>query len=391
MKEIRQMGEITTTPPTQTKKKLILAIGLVAAIVVVSSLTCALHWPDWLGSTRIRATTNYLIQMDELAKPAGYDLDDDAHDDYEEARRLAVGIPAELDEARSRYPTQWSPEVRQGMVQWIAANEQALGYLEQGAKKPYYWPVYAGNPAGIAIAGSELAGLRDLIFALDARIKVRASAGDQGQALADVVTLYRLGQHLGGPKVLMHQLVGMATRSMVFSTVCSMAANRSLSPQTLHALQRQLQELGAGDKGVIDFSLERFVWLDYIQRMFTDEGDGQGHIPRGAFDGLKHLPASDRSLLEPLPLDQMKAMLKLNRRDTTACVERFFEQIRVAAGMTPWEGIEQDQGRLGGTHTRERPCRFPGLFALKGHRPVLADQDRIRCIGDLVGYSPLCG
>ena len=311
-------------------------IPVILAHMVGNSLYCAAHWPGWIDFTRIRVTSDYVAQMNELSRPVNYDPCDDARYDYEKAMRLVVVMPGTLDGLRKTYASDWPQQSRQDLRKWVAANEQALNHLARGAKKLYYWPTYKGEDAMSASMPS-LRGVRNLAFALNARIQLHASEGRSGPMLSDIVTLYRFGSHFGGRKTLIHQLVGVSIRAMVIGTVRSILSHESLPTETLQELQRFFNSCADSTCVAMDFTLEHLVWLDGIQMSFTDEGNGQGHIPEPVVDGWMHPSKALRSLTDPISSEKKKALLKLERRQTTECVHQLFSCIQMGARKTPWQ------------------------------------------------------
>jgi hypothetical protein len=193
----------------------------------------------------------------------------------------------------------------------------------------------------------QLVGARDLAFALDTRIKLRAFDGEDDLLVSDMTTLYRFAGHFGGVKVLSHQLLGIAIRTLLIGTIRGTLVCESLEPQTLAVLQRQLERLGDTDPNTLDFAIERLVWQDGIQRMFTEEGGGKGRVPRIALTQWEGLPEPLRAVLDPMTPDQNPDLLGLDRLQTTRCAEEFLNQIEIAAAQTPWEFRNEPNGPKG--------------------------------------------
>jgi hypothetical protein len=86
---------------------------------------------------------------------------------------------------------------------------------------------------------------------------------------------------------------------------------------------------------MMDSSLDHLVWLDNIQTTFTDEGNGRGHIPKANVWDI----TDDEPGFPPDPRSSIKKdeLLKLDRRETTRCIEEFYQSIQIAAQKTPWE------------------------------------------------------
>jgi hypothetical protein len=133
----------------------------------------------------------------------------------------------------------------------------------------------------------------------------------------------------------------------MIGTLRGILACESIEPETLAAMQRQFEELGDADRNVLDFTLERLVWRDGIQRMFTDDGNGHGRIPRVAIPEWQGLPEPFKLLIDPLTPGQNPDLLSLDRHQTTRCAEAFLNHVETAAAKTPWEFHNEPNGVKG--------------------------------------------
>ena len=308
-------------------------LPIIFAHMIGNTLYCIAHWPDWVDLTQVRPTVDYVAQMNELSRPTEYNAADDASYDYGKALQLAVKMPDEIDKFRKRYPTDSPQEVREAARKWVDANAQALEHLVQGAKKPYYRPVYAGKNATEASL-PPLEDSRALALVLATRIKLDAYEQKEESLVSDTVALYRFGSHLGGQKPLVHQLVSVGLQDLTIRTVRDVLAHESLSLHTLDELQSQFESFAEDPNFTMDFAIERLVSLDSIQTAFTDEGNGRGHIPE-LTDWDDHeeigLRADRKSFVTK------KELLTLDRRWTVDCIEEFFDEAQKAAKKTPWQ------------------------------------------------------
>lgn len=334
---------------------------IIVTHVILNGLYCGAHWPQWLDCTKIRITTDYVAKMNETVRPPDYDPNNDARDCYEQASQSVVEMPEILGQYRRGLPENWPEGVFEQFRTWVAANEKALELAAQGARKPYYCPVYA-SPTAMLAGMPPLAGMRQLAFVLDTRIKLRVFDGEDDLLLADVATLHRLACHLGGNKVLVHQLVGLGIRTLMTGTIRGILASESLEPQTLAAMQRQLEQFEEIDPGVPDFTLERLVWRDGIQRMFTDDGNGRGRVPLAVVTGLRVYGKLFTGLVDPLTPEQNAAFLGLSREETVRCVEEFFGRIEIAATRSPWEYHHEPNGVKSGLDALMRENAYVGLL-----------------------------
>ena len=271
-----------------------------------------------------------------LAEPEQYDPNCDAFHEYARAEALAVAIPEELDGVLREHPATWSNRQREAARQWVQANAEALEWVARGTRKPYYWRLY-GGATGAQAAMPELRNTRTLTFALLTRVQLQALDGREPEMLSDVKTLYRYGQHFAGRKATVDQLVGIQIRRLALRAVRSVLTHGSLSPDTLTFLQTLFENLSHDTIWRMDFTLERLVWLDSIQRMFTDDGRGSGRMSRAVIAGMARLPEPLASLMKPPTREQREALRNLDRRRTTECMETFFQYLRVAARTPSWD------------------------------------------------------
>lgn len=318
-------------------------VPIILAHMILNGLYCAGQWPHWLDNSRVKITTDYVAQMTEASCPPEYDPNADARDCYEQAYRAAVAMPEMLGVYRGGLPRDWSEEAFAELRTWVAANRQALELMAQGAQKPCYRPIYVGDSAMFA-GMPEGAGPRRLAFVLDTRIKLEAFDGEDEQLLADVATFHRFARHFEGRKVLSHQLFGVSVRTLLANTLRGILACESIAPETLFSLQQHLERFEDEEINTLDFTLERLVWLDGIQRMFTDDGDGQGRIPRVVITQRDSASKAWKLLIDAMTPAQNTGLVSLDRRQTTDCAEEFFRHIGIAAAMTPWQFHEESDG-----------------------------------------------
>jgi hypothetical protein len=161
------------------------------------------------------------------------------------------------------------------------------------------------------------------------------------------VTLFRFAAHFGARKPLLDQLVGAAIRGMALGTTRKVLAHHSFSVHTLETLHAKFQAFADANDYGMDFDPERLYCLNEIQRMFTDDRHGGGHVPKSVVD-----------LSPGVTQEQRSAFLKLERRETTQRTEAFFEHLRIAAGKCPWELQHEPNGVMQVLHDHVRQNAF---------------------------------
>ena len=184
---------------------------------------------------------------------------------------------------------------------------------------------------GMLVPG--LSEFRQLAFAICWRAKLAAAEGDIDKAAADVVTCYRLGLHQmesKSCKTLIEQLVGIALRSVAVQTAFEILDRTKPDQDLLKTLQSQIEQLSTNTGHTLDMRSEKFMILDVIQRIFTDDGKGDGRIHMESAKAMQ-------IMLELKTEEQMQSLRGLSRRQTTEMVEKLYEYYDIVVGKTPWQ------------------------------------------------------
>jgi hypothetical protein len=333
-------------------------VPIILAHMILNSIWCAPQWPDWLDCMKIRRSVDYVAQYEAIAGVAELDPNDNARNFYELARPSTVAVPPEFEQVKNLWPKSWSAEQHAVISTWLSESEKMLEYIEQGTRKPYYWHELTGDI--MAAAWPELAWIRISAYALRTRSQLYAAEGKLEPAFSDLVTCLRLADHLAGRRPIISQLVAFSIRDVAVSRAFRILKNTDVPTEILEYLQRRLEQSLAEDMHTIDFEVERLVSLDSIQSMFTDDGAGNGHIPEISL----RFPETLQSLLLPEFTEQKQALLKLNRRQTTIVVNRFYDLLNEAARMTACQFQNNASGIKKGLERIATQNAFVLLFCL---------------------------
>jgi hypothetical protein len=131
------------------------------------------------------------------------------------------------------------------------------------------------------------------------------------------------------PKPLNEQLMGLGIQKKVLETAFLILNRVSVGEPWLKMLQVELEKISEKSVAVIDFSGERLIVHDIIQRTFTDDGTGGGHIPPSAIRYLMIDPSYAKY--------GDKEWKTLDRRETTRCVNDIFAYLVSMQSRTPVE------------------------------------------------------
>jgi membrane protease YdiL (CAAX protease family) len=309
--------------------------------IFFNSALTGLTIPDWIEMRQIKDSHDYVAEFLELSEPANYDPNDDAREDYTKAIQSVVEFPEELREAHRSYPTQWSREEREQAEAWVISNTEALEHVEKGAKKSNYWLEYEHKDSTVlSVLPRNLDKFRHLAFALCMRAEMRTSQGELEQGFSDVMCCYQLGRHLLRNKTLISKLVAFAVIDLSVKTEQMILSNEEIEPMLLTRIQEQLETFAKSIQIDLDFIEERFICLDVIQRIFTDDGHGGGHIPRSAFKKRIFPKGEFESAISNFAFvseSDIRVWRRLERHSTTADVKQYYDLAEEACLMSPWE------------------------------------------------------
>jgi len=172
-------------------------------------------------------------------------------------------------------------EQRNIAEEWLQEHNDALGLIIEGSRRPYYWRTYESKTAQGGMIGvliPNLSEFRGLAYALRLRAWLRAEQGRYQSAFADMKSCYRLGQHIRGNKILIEQLVGIALEAISVQTIRDIVGRCEINSTILADLQDSFEQIVAGENFVPSLEAEKLCVYDEIQRCFTEDRFGGGHL-----------------------------------------------------------------------------------------------------------------
>lgn len=226
------------------------------------------------------------------------------------------------------------------LQQWISSNVESAGFFCRASKRPYcWWHHQAEDDIFYAVQMSHLVSLRQIVWMLWWWGQLKAQEGNVTGAFEDMLCCYKAGIHFEGPRTLMEQLVSMAMRRLSVQMGFLILSNVQTSPEGLKSLQNELQELVGQEDFVINYQAERFFALDFLQRCYTDNGNGSGHIIPGRFRQYRQILNYDEFDSEFLAYggSLAKSLVTADRRQMGAEFERFYATGEKWALKTPWQ------------------------------------------------------
>ena len=172
-------------------------------------------------------------------------------------------------------------EQRNIAERWVREYNDALELIIEGSQRPYCWRTYKTKTAQggmIGVLMPNLSEFRGLAYALRLRAWLRAEQGRYQSAFADMKSCYRFGQHLKGDKLLIEQLVGIAIEAISVHTIRDIVGGYDIDSTVLADFQLNFEQIIADENFAISFKADKLFIYDEIQRCFTSDRIGKGHL-----------------------------------------------------------------------------------------------------------------
>ncbi|MCI0458127.1 MAG: hypothetical protein L0Z62_14280 [Gemmataceae bacterium] len=211
----------------------------------------------------------------------------------------------QADEAGSR---PWSSIQYPHLAGWLKANEKPLALVaEAGKRSHYYNPLVPprgpdglpGNLLGVLLPSVQKC--RELARALSARAMLHLGEGRYDEAWQDLLTMHRLGRHVGKGGTLIEGLVGVAIDHIASAADLTYLDRAKLSAQQLRDRLRDLQQLpplpAMADKVALS---ERFMFLDIVMML---DRQGFKELAQLGVGGIGDLSEKEKKLLADINWD----------------------------------------------------------------------------------------
>ncbi len=255
-------------------------------------ILCFILYVVWFFSGKPVVTVDYVAELNRIVRPVT-DESLNAATFYTEAASRYEKLSEdnkEIFELLSKKANEVTPEQKQLIEKWLIDNEETLELVITGTQKPYNWLEYNNKnneDAGMmGILLPHLAEFRRLAYSLRWRAWHNAEQGRYEDAFDDIKSCYRLGRHFKGDKTLIEQLVGIAIEAMAVQTLRAILDGYQFDSDTLTTLQKDFEQIIAGEDFTTSIKTEKLFMYDEIQRCFTEDRLGGGHI---SLEGIRRV------------------------------------------------------------------------------------------------------
>jgi len=246
----------------------------VTILIVIILLSLAVT-----GTPKIKV--NYVERLNAISKPADYNESDNVRSLLINAAGDFNSAPDILAGSFKKWPAELEPNEFVELGSWLERKQASIDLLDEAANKPYYWCEYDTNSCSLAnLRIDDLKDFRIGCYVLCSRAKLEALGGNFDAMTKHIANIYRLSQLCSHGETLVHIMVGLAMQGLGNNTTVLCLASADLPDEQLcslaHLYGSNLVELEMTIHGA-----EKLYAADSMQRLFTDDGNGNGRLIPG--------------------------------------------------------------------------------------------------------------
>lgn len=295
-------------------------VPIILAHAAINGLWCLGHLPDQYEMSRKKISVNYVELINQAA--SSYPAENNAVMDYEKAIACYAPPPEGLRiYGRNVFLEELTAPQHESLTNWLQQNTEALEFFRKGSLKPCYLPHYIGNAILEAENYQNQQQLQKLACGVLWNAKLCSDEHNFETAMDEIVCAFRFGSHLlNGPKSYSSFLSGLSIHTLACVRASQLC--EKMGTEELRIFQTRLQGVFGQYPSTLDLTWEKYSLYDSVQRIFTDEGNGNGHIPRAEIKGQDF---DMLRLLSPGVSDeQIKKWKDSDRKDTTTMIDELF-------------------------------------------------------------------
>ncbi len=318
------------------KRKIGSLLPIILVHAIMNGLWCLGHLPDQYEMSKKNISVDYVEEINKIGNT--FPAKDNADADYQKVLKSYNRPSHRLYDFKLIRKNLWIDELtneqRLALEQWITQNNAALVQFRLATQKPSYWPHYDGDLMLESDNFEQSSQLVELADALCWNARFDANNAETKQAFDDLACSYRFSNHLlSGPKPTLSFFCGMAIDRNVCRSAFMIIDKTVVNTEQLKSFQKQVQQVYQNSQSTLDFTWEKFTLYDIIQRLFTDDGDGNGHIPRIELKGqnVKMLKVLQRGISD----EQIEVQNQSDRKTTTGLTDELFDFFNCVFPQTP--------------------------------------------------------
>lgn len=201
------------------------------------------------------------------------------------------------------------------------------------------------NPPLLEVISPEMAPLRVLAKVLAADAHLAALDSDPERAARDLLSMFAIAEHVATRGWLIADLVAMAIDALAFDTIDQMIEEHPtlLSDDQLTRLAHTVATIGR-DHPLVRFQGERLMFDDFLQRLYSDDGKGNGVLTRTGLAQLENLYTQGAATLSPagadsglnLALGPVASAIVADRAQSRALYTRLLDAVEARTRLPLW-------------------------------------------------------
>jgi len=321
-------------------------------------ILCFIFYCVYISLGQPNISINYLHEMTNLNRPVvdesqnaaplyqkAFDLYKEPPDiEFTEEELVSWNDKILLNAIREN---EWVDELTEkeltALKTWISSNTEAIELFKQATEKPYCWWERKTDDKSliISILAPELGKVKNFSRLLSWRAVLKANSGDIEEAFDDLLTCYRAGRHFQGPRTLIEQLTGWAIQAKSIGTAFVILQHQQIEGLLLKEFQTNLEKLIDEGSYIPDYTIESFFWKDILQRCYTDNGNGSGHLIPGR---LNIFTGKDMRVLNDFENPVLNygqylglSLITTDRDKIRQMFENYYDNAQQWAHKTPWQ------------------------------------------------------
>ena len=346
------------------KKLKRIAIGLVILVIVVSAGVLTTLWV--LGGGKPNIAVDYVAIFNENAA---------AVPEEDRAWQLYLELVPDLVEFSDWGYRSQLKDIEPGSERWTnlislvekkqtildrireASLKPGLGFISTRVNEQNYMIAKGAepnsrtifNPSHHSVFDINLPYLRDLptmASALSVDSRVALAGGDGERLPMNIRAQLDLSKHSGESRSIINQLTEIRIRENAFQDIEWAIRNfpDSFTASDLDSLKTLIAGIDNGGIYKIDMAVERNVFYDLAQRIFTDSGNGDGHICKETFRyrrfmEYKDTPATDTPIIGRIRVGFFR-LFSSSRAEIVSAYDEYFDRIdtRLERPRRDWNG-----------------------------------------------------
>jgi len=280
-----------------------------------------------------KVTIDYVAEYNKISKPENFEPNQNAAELYKEAVKNFVQMPRVLTYLQTEWPTDFNSNDKAFFDKWLTANENAIQMFRVASLKPYFWTeLYSRDGLTSSNSPEWVYSIYDLSKALLWDGKIKALNSNHSESFEDILACYRFGLQQCSSQCFMLSLshcIGLQAESM--RTAALIIKKTPVPNETLSNFQQELEKLSNGNSYVFDFTAEKMLLYDVIQRTYVYKPDESGLLAWKRKSDYYTLCGDG-----PWPLIK-SIFVGPTQKEVKKEIDSYYDQLTAAYVLTPWQ------------------------------------------------------